>query len=259
MYENGKGVPLDYAKAMEWYMRASDRNAYAQLGIARLYRSGFGIQADDSVAATWVKKAADQGLVEAQNMLGGMYLDGSGVAKDPAEAIRWFRRAADGGNALAQYGLGLLYYQGIGAKPDHALALSWFKKAAAQGSEEAKAALAGLDARKAKTSMDTAGKVPPALEFRCVLDARVPTAYAGDSPQMIEAKYVGCLRSNWKRLFGLAPFCGELGHRGRRNRYGRKDNRKTYRTLSLARPHSALSMLTFRQPVPSQSCRCLAR
>ena len=45
----------------------------------------------------WYRKAADQGLAEAQYNLGVAYLEGSGVGKDRAEAAKWFRRAADQG------------------------------------------------------------------------------------------------------------------------------------------------------------------
>ncbi|GLR89752.1 SEL1-like repeat protein [Bradyrhizobium iriomotense] len=242
MYENGKGVPLDYTKAMEWYMKASDRNAEAQERIGILYFYGWGVKQDNATAATWIHKSANQGLAGAQSVLGSMYLEGLGVPQDFAEAMRWFRRAAEQGQAHAQnelgrmylvgmgvpknsaeavrwfrqaaengdddgqYFLGGLYAEGTGVKPDAAQARFWLTKAAAQGHEKAKALLAKIEARKAQTSADTAGKVPPALEFRCVLDARVPAMHAGNPPQVVEAKYVECLRSNWKRLHGSAPF-----------------------------------------------------
>ena len=44
------------------------------------------------------RKAADQGLADAQDNLGDMYADGRGVAKDDAQAVAWYRKAADQGN-----------------------------------------------------------------------------------------------------------------------------------------------------------------
>src|ERR1017187_333582 len=67
IYENGKGVPQDYAEAMKWY-----------------------------------RKAADQGNADAQNNLGTMYANGQGAPQDYTEAIKWWRKAADQGNAHAQ-------------------------------------------------------------------------------------------------------------------------------------------------------------
>ena len=61
---------------------------------------------DYAEAARWFRKAADQGLAEAQFNLGIMYDGGQGVAQDYAEAVRWFRKAADQSLAAAQFNLG---------------------------------------------------------------------------------------------------------------------------------------------------------
>ena len=62
----------------------------------------------------WYRKAADQGIAEAQFNLGVMYRDGQGVTQDYAEAVKWFRKAADQGNADAQFNLGVMYRNGEG-------------------------------------------------------------------------------------------------------------------------------------------------
>ena len=41
-----------------------------------------------------------------------MYAKGRGVEQDDTEAVKWFRRAADQGIAEAQYTLGLRYVDG---------------------------------------------------------------------------------------------------------------------------------------------------
>ena len=55
MYLKGEGVPQDYVEAMKWY-----------------------------------RKAAEQGLVVAQGVLGWMYGSGEGVPQDEVEAYAWF-------------------------------------------------------------------------------------------------------------------------------------------------------------------------
>ena len=75
----------------------------AQLRIAAAYQHGKGVSRDESEAARWYRKAADQGHAEAQYQLALMYDQGEGVAQDAAEAQRWYRAAADQGHALAQY------------------------------------------------------------------------------------------------------------------------------------------------------------
>ena len=54
--------------------------------------------ADDDFDA--VKKAAEQGHVDSQFILGLMYDNGYGVPEDYAEAVRWFRKSAEQGFAI---------------------------------------------------------------------------------------------------------------------------------------------------------------
>jgi len=48
------------------------------------------------------KKAAGQGNATAQYNLGTCYEDGNGVAKDNTQAADWYRKAADQGDADAK-------------------------------------------------------------------------------------------------------------------------------------------------------------
>jgi TPR repeat protein len=106
MYDQGRGVPQDYAEAIRWY-----------------------------------RKAADQGDIPAQDILGLMYSNGQGVPQDHAEAARWYRKAADQGDADAQFNLGLKYYKGQGVPQDYVEAYMWMDLAAsprANGVEQKK-------------------------------------------------------------------------------------------------------------------------
>ena len=51
---------------------------------------GEGVPQDYAEAARWYRKAAEQGLAEAQYDLGGMYDIGAGVPHDDADAFRWY-------------------------------------------------------------------------------------------------------------------------------------------------------------------------
>jgi len=57
-------------------------------------------------------RAADEGVVEAQAIMGTWYSQGKGVPQNYAEAMKWFRRAADQDNSEAQLNLGILYESG---------------------------------------------------------------------------------------------------------------------------------------------------
>jgi Sel1 repeat len=55
-----------------------------------VYSNGQGVPQDDPAAASWYRKAADQGYVAAQYYLGSMYFDG----QDYVSAHMWFNLAA---------------------------------------------------------------------------------------------------------------------------------------------------------------------
>ena len=66
MYDDGQGVPQDYAEAVKWY-----------------------------------RLAAEQGLPRAQLSLGVMYFEGHGVPLDYVRAHMWFNLSAAQGMSLA--------------------------------------------------------------------------------------------------------------------------------------------------------------
>jgi TPR repeat protein len=88
---------------------------------------------DYETALFELQPLADQGNVDAQNILGIMYFEGQGVPQDYAEALQWRRLAAEQRNAHAQYNLGFMYNKGQGVPQDYAEALEWYRLAAAQG------------------------------------------------------------------------------------------------------------------------------
>jgi TPR repeat protein len=62
----------------------------------------------DKEAVAWCRKAAEQGLIEAQVKLADMLWVGGALAKEKTEAVKWYRRAAERGNAWAQWSLARL-------------------------------------------------------------------------------------------------------------------------------------------------------
>jgi TPR repeat protein len=97
-----------------------------------MYTNGHGVARDDAAAATWYRKAADQGAAPAQNNLGVGYANGPGVPQDDAAAVTWYRKAADQGYARAQHNLGAMYENGRGVSQDYLQAHKWYNLAAAR-------------------------------------------------------------------------------------------------------------------------------
>ena len=85
---------------------------------------------DYDQAFDWYAKAADQGVPQAQYMLGAMYRDGKGVQQDQDKAVVLFRKAVDHDIQGAHYSLGLMYLNGTGLSVDNVEACYWLSLAA---------------------------------------------------------------------------------------------------------------------------------
>ena len=125
--------------------RANQGDVAAQYSLGACYEKGYpGMGKDYKMAVEWYRKAADQGLREAQYRLAQMYEIGRGVAQDYKMAVEWYRKAVDHGHADAQYHLGLMYEIGRGVAKDMNKAVEWYRRAAAQGNTLAKYSLKRL-------------------------------------------------------------------------------------------------------------------
>jgi hypothetical protein len=103
-FQNGVGVPVDYARARFWlYKAAALENGDAENQLGWMYQYGQGVKPDEARADAWYRLSADQGNVRGQNNLhdleedveerGGTY---SESARDPVDdaAIEIVQRRA---------------------------------------------------------------------------------------------------------------------------------------------------------------------
>ncbi len=88
-----------------------------------------------------------------------MYAKGDGVRKDNAEAVKWLRKAAEQGLAEAQYNLGVMYKYGKGVAQNYVLAHMWMNLASAQGYEGANEGIEGLSQWMTKEQIAEAQKM----------------------------------------------------------------------------------------------------
>jgi hypothetical protein len=76
------------------------------------------------------------------------------VAKDLTLAASWFRKAAEQGNVHGQLSLGAVYRDGRGVPKDLVIAYMWMDLAAQQGPKFTTPSVAGLFSYQAKTARD---------------------------------------------------------------------------------------------------------
>jgi hypothetical protein len=140
-YESGSdGFVKDETEAAKWYRKSADQGyAAAQSSLGVMYFVGRGVPQDDREAAAWSHKAADQGNAIAQNNLGSMFGSGRGVSQDNKEAVVWYRKAADQGHVGAQCNLGASYANGSGVMSAPVAAYALFNLCAVNNYSESDA------------------------------------------------------------------------------------------------------------------------
>ncbi len=137
LYNTGRGVPQDNAKAASWLRKAADAgNSPAMNNLAAMYGLGEGVTKDALEARWWYEKAAAAGFAESMYQLGLIAQEGDGT-RDDAAAKAWFEKAAALDHPDALYSLGLMAAEGRGGPKDEKLAKDYLARAAALGSEDA--------------------------------------------------------------------------------------------------------------------------
>ncbi|MCB1774551.1 MAG: sel1 repeat family protein [Gammaproteobacteria bacterium] len=133
---------------------ADKGSALAQQSIAVALLLGGDRRNEDyrTEAAAWIRRAAEQGLGSAQEMLGQVYELGLGTEPDLVEAQTWYARAIESYREQAaapgfyaihcSYRLAVMLRLGRGTEPDLEESVYWLDRAAAAGSQEAQFDLA---------------------------------------------------------------------------------------------------------------------
>lgn len=81
---------------------AEQGNPLAQAKLASLYLLGRdGVDKNEALAADWMEKSANQGVVDAQVVMGALYDRGIGVVADRDKATKWYEKAAAQGHGTS--------------------------------------------------------------------------------------------------------------------------------------------------------------
>ncbi len=123
--------------AMTWFQKAAaipgPDKASAEYQLGKMYMDGDGVPVDDVQAMVWLRKADNDGSVDADVDISDLYYYGEGVKADQAESVVWLQRGANRGSATAESLLGMSYAEAGGVKEDDAKALYWLKAGLAGG------------------------------------------------------------------------------------------------------------------------------
>jgi TPR repeat protein len=131
---------VDVSRALEWYRKAADANiSTAMIRLGRMFNEGQGVPQDFALAATWFSRAAAAGSGPAMVELSALYSRAGGpghfnLAREVLE------KAVRAGDTRASVALAKLYV----ARGEQALAEAVLKKTAESGDTEAALQLADL-------------------------------------------------------------------------------------------------------------------
>ncbi|PQV54361.1 tetratricopeptide repeat protein [Paraburkholderia sp. BL21I4N1] len=109
------GIAPDFAESRRWLAPAALReplDAQAAYDLATLYRNGYGVARDNSLAIHWLTRAAQAGLPLAQFQLANEYRFGTTLPHDDALALQWLTRAANAELPEANLALAIAYRNG---------------------------------------------------------------------------------------------------------------------------------------------------
>ncbi len=115
-----------------WYKRAAQEGLpEAQYALGKLYYMGRGVTQSLEKSLYWFTLAAKKGMISAQYILGWMYsLENN---KNLELSFKWYKRAARQGHAESQLRLGQMYNDGQGVLKNKDKARYWLGEAALQG------------------------------------------------------------------------------------------------------------------------------
>jgi TPR repeat protein len=114
-------------------------------GYCYFYGRG-GLEEDEITGVNLFLTASNQGLVDAQFMLGNFTFNGQGIAKNEKEGNRLIEQAANQGYPYAEYVMGYHYEKGRGVAKNENTAIKWYRQADAHGIKKATSALKRLKA-----------------------------------------------------------------------------------------------------------------
>ena len=124
-------------EGVKWLRRAAEQGvAEAQKDLGEILHADLRTREE---GLKWLRRAAEQGDAEVQKDLAQRLESytflGQRLVRAPnfQEAAKWYRRAAEQGDATAQNALGGLYFEGSGVPQDYSEAVKWYRLAAAQG------------------------------------------------------------------------------------------------------------------------------
>jgi TPR repeat protein len=133
---------------------ASQGHSIAQYKLGIKYEIGRGVELSFENALLWYRKAAENGIPDAEQKLWQICLDGKG-GEWALKIVEWYQSIEDQYN-MAPLRLGYLFLKGIGTKRNLSTSIKWYRIAAKSGSTLAELNLGEIYSMKSISDFDEA-------------------------------------------------------------------------------------------------------
>ena len=108
-------------------------NVDAMLNLGGMYIAGQGTEKNFDQGVMWLRRAAEQGSVQACLALAQCYSGAIEQEKaDPQEFFNWSKKAADAGDIMGKANLAVCYFRGVGCEKDTAAGARYAEEAVVQ-------------------------------------------------------------------------------------------------------------------------------
>lgn len=137
MYYSGYGVEQNSEQALRWYKNASrtrntKNSSFASYRAGLMYLFDHNTEQNIEKGVNLLTKSASKGNPEAAYQLADIYLQGQIIEQDLVQAEKWLSVASELNDAKSQYRLGLIYEGGFLGEKQTEKAIALYKKAAKQ-------------------------------------------------------------------------------------------------------------------------------
>ena len=125
-YRMESAPDIDDKWDVEWILKtAGYGDSQSQYELGRIYQEGKKLPMNYAKAIAWYYQAALKGHIEAMTALAYMYLEGKGTEVNVEKAIQWYEKAAELDYIPAQRKLYEIYISDEDKIPDKVLAYKW--------------------------------------------------------------------------------------------------------------------------------------
>lgn len=134
MLLDGHGIKKDTILAFKWF-KISANNGYLQAinMLGRCYENGWGCEVNYTKAAHYYQLAANKGLNWGMYNYANLLIKGKGVDKNLAKAFGLYYKAAQMGHAKSMNLVGRFYEEGWLVEADLETAINWYRRSASAG------------------------------------------------------------------------------------------------------------------------------